>query len=271
MNRLSLLVLVALAFLLCAPSPKPSPTIPNVTPAMTGGKLGGLHKDIAAEQQGHPANPTIPINPENAAKGHADETGNEAQNGATVVIPPDRSLDYYTGALVIVGLIQAWILGATLMREGRVERPWIMAIPTGEIGIEVRPNMARVITCSITFRNCGRNPGWLIDGAVRQAKTVKLPRHPDYTGANEAYSLTPLAPAMARVDQPRSFVLSEADYNAWLKKELILAVFGYVRYKNAANKRKTRITRFCLLCDPPLGDRSTRLIYSGPASYNRYK
>jgi hypothetical protein len=159
----------------------------------------------------------------------------------------------------------------------QLERPWIIAIPKGEVIFGQEPGErapSMTVRCEIEFVNSGRSPAWLISGAVCQFRGDRLRDTPDYTGADVEYSLTPLSPNDKLPDQSRLFVIGEdagedSAYRLFLKGSLKLAIFGYVTYRDAMQK-ESHETRFCMILDPPLGRRPCRLIFGGPEAYNRY-
>ena len=270
--------LAIVAVLMAAMSP-----IPGQAPKNPAGGSGTVQKQPKqGNANNQPAASTIPEGGTRPAQPYTEKPNAEdAGNSVTIRKLPTVSIgkdwaDWsywgFGGLLVIVGSLQVWLLGGTLVavkwqaRETKraaeaallnaqavinAERPWLVA-HLKEFKEAPIPNDGR-LRLAWEVKNVGKTPAKLIEAdavAVFNLDAVPLPDVPIYGYFPETLENRMLVPGDTYSFWAHWYELKEGRYIRLEKQNIgpradLLVVFGYVKYRDTFDSTKEHVSRFC--------------------------
>jgi hypothetical protein len=161
-----------------------------------------------------------------------------------------------------------------------LERPWIFIDIVRFDGFRVGMPIASIEaigfingTMRWSFRNYGRSPALIIDGAIRIRTLDKpFPEPPDY-GTNVPVVPIPMAPnRLTRNDT--SWIMDATDYQRVIRGEAAFAFYGLIRYRDTFQSNVVHISRWCATLTIPAlrlaGQPDWYWAFEGPPAYTEY-
>jgi hypothetical protein len=192
----------------------------------------------------------------------------------------------FTGLLVVVGFIQAKILGVTLKRNRLTERAWVSIDNRLEVkGFDQldefrkklpdvlkhidNPDWVMRIRVNYAFVNSGKTPAHIVEmGLVfRNVVEAKLPAEPNYLGIGR--KITVILPPGRPFATVAFLPLFAKDMVEILNRRTIIIFYGYVIYLDIFGKRHE--SRYCEIARIlPIDDLLPYFQIDGPEAYNRF-
>jgi len=191
-------------------------------------------------------------------------------------LPSSWVLILVTGAYAVISFYTLGAIAeqAAIARDEleKLERPWIMALPTR---FEIVPSSGNALTTrwikfAYSVQNTGRSPAWIIGGGGKAIKIAKdsLPDTPDYGPLGRGYGLTPTPPNDKGREEWAQLKFSGEEFQALVNGKLNFVIFGFMNYRDAVAGKILLETRFCICLEP--GPNGLGMAFCGPDSYNRY-
>jgi hypothetical protein len=161
-----------------------------------------------------------------------------------------------------------------------LERPWIFIDIVRFDGFQVGTPVATIQSVGLingtlrwSFRNYGRSPALIIDGAVR-IRTLRRPfsEPPDYGNSGLVVPI-PMAPnKLTRNDTP--WLMDVDDYQHVIKDEVSFVFYGFIRYRDTFQSNVVHISRWCAVLKIPVlrlaGQPDWYWAFEGPTGYTEY-
>jgi hypothetical protein len=161
-----------------------------------------------------------------------------------------------------------------------LERPWIfidilrfegfrLGVPSSEFQLK------GLLTGAVrwSFRNYGRSPAFILDGAIRIRTLDKPFREPPDYGVQPPVVPVPISPNKS-VRQQTAWGMDEDDYRKVIRGESSFAFYGYLRYRDTFQDGVIHTTRWCAVLTIPAlrltGQPEWYWGFEGPPSYIEY-
>lgn len=164
-----------------------------------------------------------------------------------------------------------------------LERPWIFIDLEATEGFQrIPPQDGQMqpmfVTLQWAFKNYGRSPAFVFDGAARMRVLPKpMPETPDYGQPTDMVIPVPMPPNKS---QPNNTVwpievwpISDTtEHRRLIRGEAVLVFYGFIKYRDTS--KKEHISRWCAMLQIPsfrlTGQPETYWSFEGPPAYTEY-
>jgi hypothetical protein len=240
------LILIGLALLISAARTVTAQTNPN--PGLQS-EQSQVNKSKAKIEHQPIEQSMVPIEPKCAAEGEKREATYKKTRAIDLVMPSDAAMTWFTGLLVVVGFIQAWILRATLIVSRASQRAYILVKCENAAGI-APGDSPRVV---VIFKNFGSTPAY----RLRYRCQISFVEYPMANDRKLPKLTGPTSPEMTispGVEYGNPLVsstpLTHERFNEMEARKERLFIYGTVRYRTLS---AWHYTAFAFLF---LGDRT---------------
>jgi hypothetical protein len=178
--------------------------------------------------------------------------------------------------LVSVGLLCTAWRQSTLAKRAltELERPWVFASikdPIGGNRFWTANTEEMKIAFEWSIQNCGRTPGFLIDGMyVVDILPVPIPDAPVYNRPNQG-AIVPLAQGVPKVYHAQ-MTLTREQHSKLLKGETQIAFYGFAKYRDTL--KNEHLSRWIAIFVVPrlvlTGQLDNWWSLDGPPAYTEY-